>query len=34
VYTYPGMHYKYSVTNGLTQSFDVEGVAVDFTGSN
>jgi hypothetical protein len=34
VYTYPGLHYKYSVTNGLIQSQDVEGVGVDFIGSN
>jgi hypothetical protein len=34
VYSYPGLHYKYSITNGLIQSNDVEGVAVDFTGDN
>jgi hypothetical protein len=34
VYTYPGLHYKYSITNGLSQSNDVEGVAVDFVGNN
>jgi hypothetical protein len=34
VYTYPGMKYKYSVTNGLSVSFIVEGVAVDFIGKN
>ena len=34
VYSYPGLHYKYSITNGLVQSNDVEGVAVDFVGDN
>jgi hypothetical protein len=34
VYTYPAMAYKYSVTNGLSASLIVEGVAVDFTGNN
>jgi hypothetical protein len=34
VYTYPGLHYKYSITNGLSQSNSVEGVGVDFIGSN
>jgi len=34
VYTYPGMHYKYSITNGLTASLIVEGVGVDLVGDN
>jgi len=34
VYSYPGLHYKYSITNGLSQSNTVEGVGVDFTGDN
>ena len=34
VYSYPGLHYKYSITNGLVQGNDVEGVAVDFVGVN
>jgi len=34
VYTYPGMHYKYSITNGLTASLIVEGVAVDLVNDN
>jgi hypothetical protein len=34
VYTYPGLHYKYSITNGLSPSQSVEGVGVDFTGNN
>lgn len=34
VYSYPGLHYKYSITNGLIQGNTVEGVAVDFIGNN
>jgi len=34
VYSYPGLHYKYSITNGLVPSDTVEGVGVDFTGDN
>lgn len=34
VYSYPGLHYKYSITNGLSPSNTVEGVGVDFTGDN
>jgi hypothetical protein len=34
VYSYPGLHYKYSITNGLVQGNIVEGVAVDFIGDN